>query len=149
MTRSERTAVISVCILFGLLALGAPSAAQIYKWTDASGTIHFGDSPPPRGGAASPVEVRPETQHRAPPTRPPAPADEPEPPEQAVVPPAPEERVDDTGSDYANEPAEEDVGSDPIIVDGAERDPEAWRRANSPRNRPGQPIRQPVRPARR
>ena len=144
MTKSERTAVISLYIMVGLLALGAPSAAQIYKWTDASGTVHFGDSPPPKGGAASPVEVRPETVHRPPPTREPAPADNPEPPEPAAVPPPPEERADDAGNDSATEPTDEDFGSDPSIVDGSEGDPAVWRRANSPRNRPGQPMR-PVR----
>ena len=48
MTTSERTALISAWMLVGWLAGATPSAAQIYKWTDASGTIHFSDSPPPR-----------------------------------------------------------------------------------------------------
>lgn len=36
-------------LLLLLLALPLAAAAQVYKWTDASGTVHFSDSPPPQG----------------------------------------------------------------------------------------------------
>ena len=89
----------------------------------------------------------PEVQHR-PSTATGQPADDqPEASEQAAA-PADEERWDDIGNDYATEP-EESGNSDVIIVNGAARDPAVWYRANSPRNRPGQPIRQPNRPAHR
>lgn len=32
-----------------LLAVGNAPAAPIYKWRDASGTIHYEDTPPPKG----------------------------------------------------------------------------------------------------
>jgi hypothetical protein len=133
-------------MLIDVLARATPSVAQIYKWTDASGTIHFSDSPPATTRGNSRVEVLPETKHvPSRPIRPPEP--EAEPPEPAVAPPDQEPR-DDTGSDYATEP-EESTGSDEIIVDETARDPAVWYRANSPSNRPGQPMRQPIRPGRR
>jgi hypothetical protein len=36
-------------LLILLLVLPLAVAAQVYKWTDASGTVHFSDSPPPQG----------------------------------------------------------------------------------------------------
>jgi hypothetical protein len=36
-------------LLILLLALPLAVAAQVYKWTDSSGTVHFSDSPPPQG----------------------------------------------------------------------------------------------------
>jgi hypothetical protein len=135
-------------MLVALLARATPCAAQIYKWTDASGTIHFSDNPPPRKPGASAVEVLPETQHRPAVVNRPVPDDEPESPEPAVA-PRDQGRSDDTDGDYGAEPEDEPVDSGAIIVDDAARDPEVWLRANSPRNRPGQPIRQPIRPARR
>jgi glutaredoxin len=41
----------------GLLLLAAlpahfPAAAQVYKWTDAQGTVHYGDTPPPQRAAS-------------------------------------------------------------------------------------------------
>jgi len=32
-------------LLFLLLLISIPSAAEIYKWTDEKGNVHFGDSP--------------------------------------------------------------------------------------------------------
>ncbi|SFS06724.1 protein of unknown function [Dyella sp. OK004] len=32
-----------------LLLLAPLAMAQAYKWTDASGTVHYADSPPPKG----------------------------------------------------------------------------------------------------
>lgn len=46
--------------LLALAAAGVTQAGGIYKWTDAKGNVHYGDSPPP--GIASPVaqEVGPQ-----------------------------------------------------------------------------------------
>ncbi|MGC8120793.1 DUF4124 domain-containing protein [Marinobacter sp. VGCF2001] len=34
----------ALCLLFVVVA--SPAAAEIYRWTDASGSIHFSDTPP-------------------------------------------------------------------------------------------------------
>lgn len=39
MTRRARTGAVAV-----LLALGSPALAEIYRWTDDSGSVHFSDS---------------------------------------------------------------------------------------------------------
>jgi hypothetical protein len=41
--------------MIALVALAAPSArsATVYRWTDANGTVHFGDAPPAHGGQAT------------------------------------------------------------------------------------------------
>lgn len=132
-------AVILACILIGVLAFVTPSAAQFYKWTDAAGTVHFSDNPPPRGAGAPKVEVLPEAQYRPPTVRRVAPPEEPEPPEPvAEAPPAPE--MPDDASDYGTEPIGEDFGDVPIVDDTTGDASVRWR-ANSPRNRPGGPIR--------
>ena len=46
-------------LLLVLLAAGAcASAAQVYSWTDANGTKHFSDSPPPPSVNAQKIKVR-------------------------------------------------------------------------------------------
>lgn len=46
-------------LLLVLLAAGATaSAAQVYSWTDANGTKHFSDSPPPASVKAQKVKVK-------------------------------------------------------------------------------------------
>lgn len=46
--------------LFLLLLLATPLAAnaEIYKWTDAEGHVHFGDKPRDKGGKSETVEVK-------------------------------------------------------------------------------------------
>jgi hypothetical protein len=67
--------------------------------------------------------------------------DQPAPPEDASA-PYDEERPDDEAwSDRSAGTVEEEVEVE-VFDDGA-ADPAVWYRANSPRNRPGQPIRQP------
>ncbi|MGJ7914505.1 DUF4124 domain-containing protein [Massilia sp. LXY-6] len=39
-------------LLLACLAAHLPAAAQVYKWTDAQGTVHYGDSPPPQRAAS-------------------------------------------------------------------------------------------------
>lgn len=41
-----------------LIMAATPTAAEIYKWTDADGKVHFSDQPPPPGVKA-PVTVKP------------------------------------------------------------------------------------------
>lgn len=52
----------AVTVLLLALTLSALSAAAnatgIYRWVDAEGTVHFGDSPPPDRRAQQ-IEVRP------------------------------------------------------------------------------------------
>jgi len=43
-------------ILIILISLSFPAMAEIYKWTDASGQVHFGNQPPP--GKKQQVEIR-------------------------------------------------------------------------------------------
>jgi glutaredoxin len=38
--------------LLACFAAHLPAAAQVYKWTDARGTVHYGDSPPPQRAAS-------------------------------------------------------------------------------------------------
>ena len=40
-----------------LLAVAAPAAAQIYRWTDAQGRINFSNTPPPSGTLATLVDA--------------------------------------------------------------------------------------------
>ena len=44
--KSKHTILIVALVLGGSLLSGAASA-QIYKWTDSEGRVHFGDSAPP------------------------------------------------------------------------------------------------------
>lgn len=72
-------------LLLVLLAAGATaSAAQVYSWTDANGTKHFSDSPPPPSVSAQKIKVRSQLTTDAgvqPATE--VPAQEPKPPEAA------------------------------------------------------------------
>ncbi|MCE7893648.1 MAG: DUF4124 domain-containing protein, partial [Sorangiineae bacterium PRO1] len=41
-----------------VLMLALPAfAGQVYKWTDAKGTVHYSDAPPPQGAHYSRVRV--------------------------------------------------------------------------------------------
>lgn len=73
-------------LLLVLLAAGATaSAAQVYSWTDANGTKHFSDSPPPPSVNAQKIKVRGSltTDQGTQPATEPAPTQEPKPPEPA------------------------------------------------------------------
>lgn len=39
-------------LLSGLLLAFASASAQVYKWTDAQGTVHYGDTPPPQAASS-------------------------------------------------------------------------------------------------
>lgn len=49
----------------GLILMGAPVSAELYKWTDAEGKVHFSDQPPPPEVKA-PVTVKPRRPAAAP-----------------------------------------------------------------------------------
>ena len=34
------------CLIVAILLVAAPVAAQVYKWTDSQGRVHYGDRPP-------------------------------------------------------------------------------------------------------
>lgn len=71
----KRTGTAAVLVIGALLvcASGASdAAAEIYKWVDAQGQVHFQDHPPAESAATSAVEVRPSSV--APPQNTPVPA---------------------------------------------------------------------------
>jgi hypothetical protein len=73
-------------LLLVLLTAGATaSAAQVYSWTDANGTKHFSDSPPPPSITAQKIKVRSQltTDAGVQPATEVAPTQEPKPPEPA------------------------------------------------------------------
>jgi len=137
MTHCTRAIGMAACLLLAGTALVRPGAAQIYKWVDEKGTVHFSNDPP----AKAPAEVLPENR------RPPLVENGPDAPAEAAAAPA----ASESGHGTASDPVPEDVEpseivveeSDTIIVDDGAGDLATRRRANSPRNRPGQPIRQP------
>ena len=53
-------------ILLFILLVPLPSLAEIYRWTDANGQIHFGEQP---GAGAERVEVKPQVVEREAATR--------------------------------------------------------------------------------
>jgi hypothetical protein len=143
MTASRAKRAISVCVIGALaLAPAAPTAAQIYKWVDGAGTVHFSDAPPARtGSTAGAIEVLPRSEHR-PAAASTASSSPDQPPRESAADPYDDERPDDEAwSDQAAEEEEEEVVVE-VFDDGAV-DPAVRYRANSPRNRPGQPIRPP------
>ena len=44
-------------IAVALLMLAPLATAQVYKWTDAKGTVHYSEGPPPQGTAYSQVRT--------------------------------------------------------------------------------------------
>ena len=49
-----RRPLIAATLLLAPLAFALPAAAQqVYKWTDASGSVHYSDTPPPKGNTNS------------------------------------------------------------------------------------------------
>lgn len=48
---------LSRCLLLVLLSLALPAGAEIYRWTDAQGKVHYSDSPPPEAQAKQ-VKIR-------------------------------------------------------------------------------------------
>ncbi len=55
-------------LLLMIVLLGAPLAvcAQVYKWTDAHGTVHYSDSRPPHGVKYTRIKLAADTSQPAP-----------------------------------------------------------------------------------
>lgn len=46
-----------LCLVLSLVFL-VPAHAQVYKWTDANGQVHYDSRPPAEGTAAQPLDIR-------------------------------------------------------------------------------------------
>lgn len=113
-------------LLLTAMAAAAPARAQIYKWVDDKGVVHFADVPPPRGGA----EMLPSAE-RAPMVR-----NGPTPPSAAPAADAAEDATDDVRGadaeaaapdeataddrDGAGEASQADAPPGQVIIDGAD-----------------------------
>ncbi|NII12016.1 DUF4124 domain-containing protein [Oleiagrimonas sp. C23AA] len=88
-------------LLLPLLVLALPLAAQaqVYKWTDAKGTVHYSDAPPPQGTQFDKLHTRENARTT------PTPEDQ-APTDQAHS-PKPSERTAGTGA-MANTPKNRD-----------------------------------------
>lgn len=61
----RRPLTAAVLLLLAPLAMG-----QAYKWTDASGTVHYSDNPPPKGVQAKRITTSGSVQPLAEPAKP-------------------------------------------------------------------------------
>ena len=48
-----RLAELSAVAFFVSLTCGVAGAAELYKWTDGKGVVHYSDTPPPKGSEAA------------------------------------------------------------------------------------------------
>jgi hypothetical protein len=62
-------------IVLALLSLAPLASAQVYKWTDAHGTIHYSEAPPAEGTSFKKVKANGSAEPLAPPAAP-TPADD-------------------------------------------------------------------------
>ena len=53
-------ACLSLIFCLGICLAAAPAAADVYKWVDADGVVHFSDQPPESSGTDRPVEIQPD-----------------------------------------------------------------------------------------
>ncbi len=55
----RRFALTGLALTLGCLVTGAGSGAEVYRWTDPNGVVHFGDHPPadPAAGDIQPVPL--------------------------------------------------------------------------------------------
>jgi hypothetical protein len=51
--RAHHSAILRALLLGGLILPGLIQAAEIYKWVDENGVLHFGDRPPPLAQATA------------------------------------------------------------------------------------------------
>jgi hypothetical protein len=92
-----RRPLIAAALLLAPLAFALPAAAQqVYKWTDASGSVHYSDTPPPKGGTSKKITLSGIPQSSS--SEAPQPAKEGSPHEQTSGSgePAPQQPVTDT-----------------------------------------------------
>ncbi|MGO4702748.1 DUF4124 domain-containing protein [Dyella sp. 2RAB6] len=53
-----RRSLIAAAVLLAPLAFALPaSAQQVYKWTDAAGSVHYSDTPPPKGSSSKKITL--------------------------------------------------------------------------------------------
>lgn len=48
---SRREAALRYLLILGLVMVLSPAGAEIYRWVDGEGNVHFGDAPPRTAGA--------------------------------------------------------------------------------------------------
>lgn len=63
---------LQLFVAIAVLLATATVAAQVYRWVDKDGKVHFSDTPPPtdsKGTAAKKVDVRPASGAAAPPQK--------------------------------------------------------------------------------
>src|SRR5688572_22860359 len=44
-------------LLLAVLVLAAPAHAQVYRWIDARGTVHYSNAPPPTAAKADKLDI--------------------------------------------------------------------------------------------
>lgn len=66
--------VMRIATLIVLAAVALPASAEVYRWTDAKGVVHYTDKPP--AADAKPVELPPLQTFSAAPAATPQPADD-------------------------------------------------------------------------
>jgi hypothetical protein len=81
---------LGTALLVGSLCFSPPSEANVYKWKDAQGRIHYTDRPPPPDGVLLAIETnyyaKRDGSQPSPPVRTPAaPSDAPSPAAQAAL----------------------------------------------------------------
>jgi hypothetical protein len=135
-----RARAYTVAIVVALFLAGGAVEAQIYKWVDEKGTVHFGQSPPPEGSGV--VETLPEGPGAPVVQGGPQPYKEDYEREDVFDRMDDRRRLRDSAGDGGGR-EEEPIEPGSIIVDEDGRDPAVWWRGRAPANAPGQPIRQP------
>jgi hypothetical protein len=111
----ENTMHRSLIVVALLLLTPLAATAQVYKWTDASGTVHYSEAPPAQGTKFSKVTTTGTVQPLAPPASSEAPASsEPAPAPAKPVADTPENRSKLCASLKSNLAALQ--GSGPVVM---------------------------------
>jgi hypothetical protein len=138
-----RASASIVSIVAWLLLAGGQAEAQIYKWVDEKGAVHFSQSPPAGGAGSGVVEAIPNAPAAPMVQGGPEPAAD---DDDGKVVDGLRQREPDPVEDEGGEDEyvpEEDAGPADVIVDDGTRDPRVRLRGRLPANEPGQPIQQP------
>jgi hypothetical protein len=82
-------------LAFVLLLLAPAAAAQVYKWTDSHGTVHYSETPPPQGTPFKRITLTGTVESAPRPAPSPAtePAPQPQPEAQPAMADTPENRA--------------------------------------------------------
>jgi hypothetical protein len=111
-------------IAVALLLVAPLACAQVYKWTDAHGTTHYSESPPPTGTKYSQVSVNSGSSAPAADNTPPATSSNSSNTSQSTAAPAPPSTVADTPENRAKLCASLKTniatlqGSGPVVMTG-------------------------------